>query len=697
MLKLYKMKHNLRGRMLCAALVAASSFAHAQDKVYADAQGFQQRVIEDQSKPLLEVLNEIKEHYQVSFLYEPATLEDRKVAMPLQYRNKVESTLSRVLEPQGLTFKKINDKTYTILPQETKKSASSEEAMTGADLAMAVAGAAVIEPEFNQVQTPVDVSVSGTITDDSNDPLPGVNVLVKGTTIGTTSDADGKFMINVPDGNAVLVISFIGYLTQEINVGTQTVINVTMAPDVTQLGEVVVVGYGTQKKTSVTGAISSVSSKELSAQPVVNVGQALQGRVAGVTVVNNGAPGAAPIVRIRGVGTVNNANPLYVIDGFPTSDLNSINPKDIESLEVLKDASAAAIYGSRAGNGVILITTKKGSNKKLTVNFDAYYGVQEAWKKLDLLNTEQYIDYANELMINSDIYKQETKAPTDPDVVIGSSIPERIRTGGLDLPINSTTSQTYRQTQTDWQDEMFRTAPIQQYKAELAGGSEKSRMFASLGYFDQEGIMEGTGYRRGDARFNSDYNISKRITFGQNFYVAYDERKIEQNAGGRTQLQHIIRSSPYFPVYNPDNFGGFFGAQGVDGSDPENPVRVAAIDQQNQQRLKFLGNAFVDVKIFDFLTYRFQGGVDYVDYTQRTHNPAYNSGPGGYSTRANAGINQNHQNFVSTILTNQLTFNITRYHFFMNRRHLKTVKWRCLCNTGTKSKAPYPVFLSLKA
>jgi TonB-dependent SusC/RagA subfamily outer membrane receptor len=175
------------------------------------------------------------------------------------------------------------------------------------------------------------------------------------------------------------------------------------------LGEVVVVGYGTQKKASVTGAISSVSAKEISTQPVVNVGQALQGRVAGVTVTNNGAPGEAPIIRIRGVGTINNANPLFVVDGFPTSDLNSFNPKDIQSVDVLKDASAAAIYGSRASNGVVIITTKSGSNnQKLSVNFDSYYGVEQPWRKLNLLNTEQYIDFATDLMTNADIYKNET-------------------------------------------------------------------------------------------------------------------------------------------------------------------------------------------------------------------------------------------------------------------------------------------------
>jgi TonB-linked SusC/RagA family outer membrane protein len=204
---------------------------------------------------------------------------------------------------------------------------------------------------------------------------------------------------------------------------------------------------------------------------------------------------------------------------------------------------------------------------------------------------------------------------------------------------------------------MFRTGRIQQHKVELSGGSDASKIFSSLGYFDQEGIMLGTGYKRGDARINSDHSISKRITFGQNLYIAYDERKVEQQAGGRTQLQHIMRSSPYFPVYNPDNYGGFFGAQGVDGSDPENPVRIASMDAQDQQRLKFLGTAYLDIKIFDFLSYRFQGGVDYVNYTQRTHLPAYSSGTGGYSSRTVANINQNRQNFVSGIFTNQLTFN----------------------------------------
>ncbi|RAV98892.1 SusC/RagA family TonB-linked outer membrane protein [Pseudochryseolinea flava] len=509
----------------------------------------------------------------------------------------------------------------------------------------------------NTKQSSAAINVSGQVNDEAGKPMPGVNILVKGTTNGTTTDVNGGYALTVDNADAVLLFSFIGYQSQEIQVGAKTVIDVSLQPDLETLSEIVVVGYGTQKKASVTGAISSVSAKEINAQPVVNVGQALQGRVAGVTVTNNGSPGEAPLVRIRGIGTINNANPLFVVDGFPTSDLNSFNPKDIQSVEVLKDASAAAIYGSRASNGVVIITTKSGSNnQKLSVNFDSYYGVEQPWRKLDLLNTTQYIDYATELMTNADIYKNETNG-TDPDVVVGSGVPDRIELGGMDQPINSQTSQTFRQTNTDWQDEMFRTGRIQQHKVELSGGSASSRMFASLGYFEQEGIMLGTGYKRGDARFNSDHNVSKRVTVGQNFYVAFDERKIEQQAGGRTQLQHMFRSAPYFPVYNPDNFGDFFGAQGVDGSDPENPVRIAIQDKQNQQRLKFLGNAYVDVKIFDWLSYRLKGGVDYVDYTQRSHSPAYSTG--GYASRSAANVNQNRQHFTSVLLTNQLTFDKT--------------------------------------
>jgi TonB-linked SusC/RagA family outer membrane protein len=641
------------------ALLSFATLATAQDHLYADAK-YANNYSRQGRRSLHDVLPEIQAHFNISFIYESGVIEGKEVIGKVYYGNDIEKTLNAVLTPVGLKYRKVNKFTYSIISTSSSAPTSNAGGMNeSASATSSIEGPVVdvtsTETVSSSTYEDMDILVSGRVIDAESNPIPGANILIKGTGLGTSTDSDGKFSISVPDANSVLVVSFIGFLSKEVVVGSQTDITVTLESDIQQLGEVVVVGYGTQKKASVTGAISSVSAKEISTQPVVNVGQALQGRVAGVTVTNNGAPGEAPIIRIRGVGTINNANPLFVVDGFPTSDLNSFNPKDIQSVDVLKDASAAAIYGSRASNGVVIITTKSGSNnQKLSVNFDSYYGVEQPWRKLNLLNTEQYIDFATDLMTNADIYKNETNG-TDPDVIVGSSVPDRIELGGLDMPINSQTSRTFRQTNTDWQDAMFRTGRIQQHKVELSGGSAASKMYASVGYFEQEGIMLGTGYKRGDARFNSDHNVSKRVTVGQNFYVAFDERKIEQQAGGRTQLQHMFRSSPYFPIHNPDNFGGFFGAQSIDGSDPENPVRIAMQDKQNQQRLKFLGNAYVDVKIFDFLSYRFKGGVDYVDYTQRSHSPAYSTG--GYSNRTAANVNQNRQHFTSVLLTNQLTFN----------------------------------------
>lgn len=488
--------------------------------------------------------------------------------------------------------------------------------------------------------------MTGKVLDESGTPLPGVNVLLKGSTRGTTTDSEGLFNLAVGDDNDVLVFSFIGYKPVEESVGKRTVIQVKLTADLTQLGEVVVVGYGTQSKASVSGAIGSVSSKEISAQPVINVSQALQGRVAGVSVTNNGAPGAAPIIRIRGIGTINNADPLYVVDGFPTGDLNSFDTRDIESVEVLKDASAAAIYGSRAANGVILITTKKGSSNEFRVNFDSYIGVENAWKKLDLLKREDYLDYAVELETNAAI-----AAGKDPL----TRIPQRIQSG-MDSPINSTSSTTFNEIDTDWQEEMFQQSTIQQHRVELTGGNANSRFYSSLGYFSQEGIMIGTGYERGNFRFNSKHNLSKRFSLGENVYVSYDDQDAEQVSGGRTNIQHMVKSIPYLPVYNPDNLGGFEGAKNLDGSDPENPVRIATMDQSNTQRFKMIGTAYLDASIVEGLDYRLQVGIDYVNSTSRSHLPAFNTGPGGFAARTTAQIGQTRASYSSPIVTNQLTF-----------------------------------------
>ena len=247
-----------------------------------------------------------------------------------------------------------------------------------------------------------DRRITGLITDGSdNMPLPGANVVLKGTQTGVVTGADGRFILNVAPGRDVLTISAIGFAAREIGIGNRTEINVVMAVDVKTLNEVVVTGYGAQAKRDITGAVSIVNIKEALKVPITNASQALQGRVAGVQVGNDNSPGGGTMVRIRGFGTINDNSPLYIIDGVPTKGTNnSINPNDIESMQVLKDASAASIYGSRAGNGVVIITTKKGKAGKAKLTYDVYYGTQQLGKGLSLLNTKQYADLLWESRIN---------------------------------------------------------------------------------------------------------------------------------------------------------------------------------------------------------------------------------------------------------------------------------------------------------
>jgi TonB-dependent starch-binding outer membrane protein SusC len=488
----------------------------------------------------------------------------------------------------------------------------------------------------NFLSIPVAVTVSGQVLDETGKGMPGVNIIEKGTTNGTSTDVDGKYTLSVSGPDATLVFTFIGYETLEMAVASQTSIDVTMKPDVSTLSEVVVIGYGTQKRASVTGAVSSVNQKEVAALPVPSVAQALQGRVAGVNVTNQGAPGAAPIVRIRGFGSITGSSePLYVIDGIPSDGLRNIDAKDIESVDVLKDAASAAIYGSRAANGVILITTKTGAGKKgVSVNIETSYGTQSAWRTLDLLKRDQYLQYASELSTST-----------------GGELPERLL--NMDEPIYEGATQTYAQTETDWQDEIFRAAPIHQTNISVSSNSENLKLYTSVGIFGQDGIMVGTNFNRNNFRFNSEVNLSKRVSVGQTLTIGRSMTRNLQESGGRTIMQHVVRGIPYLPVYDPTNKGGFRAADNRDGSDPENPVRIMLMDRNQTTDVKVLGSAFVNVKFFDFLTYKFTLAADFATSRNRVDQPIYFDGFGG---RNEHNLQDNRFQYVSPLYTNQLTF-----------------------------------------
>jgi TonB-linked SusC/RagA family outer membrane protein len=486
------------------------------------------------------------------------------------------------------------------------------------------------------------ITITGNVTDDTGQPVLGASVTIKGSTEAVSTNKDGNYKINVPDVNAVLVIKSVGYLTQEVAVGSNTVINVILKTDSKSLNEVVVVGYGSQKKSTLTGAITSLNARTINALPVASVEQALQGRVAGLNVTNNGAPGTSPIITIRGISSISFASdPLYVIDGFPTGNLSSFDSKDIESVEVLKDASAAAIYGSRATNGVILITTKKGARSgRVQVSLDSYVGIQSPSKTLDLLNTDQYVTYAT--MLNG-----------------AAGLPPRLLPANFNKPIYAGATQTYAQTNTDWQDAYFkRNALITSNNLSLAGGNDVSRFYTSAGYFKQDGIAQALSYDRYNYRINSDHKISKVFTFGQNLYTAVSNQHYDATQGNRTQLTNVVRMLPYIPLHDPTTNGGFQGPiSSFDGSDPTNPVESALIGSNTIKTIKVLGSAYLDVNFTSWLKFRSTFGIDYTNAYTQNYTPIYNDG--GTLSASSASINNQRVSSTTKLYTQQLSFDKT--------------------------------------
>lgn len=372
------------------------------------------------------------------------------------------------------------------------------------------------------------VTVTGKVVDENGVGLPGVTVVLKGTTKGTATGIDGSFSLAVPDGNGTLVFSFIGYTTQEVPVNNQATLNVTLAPDTRQLEEVVVVGYGEQKKSVVTGAISSVKASDLENQQITRVEQALQGRTSGVTIASSsGAPGASSTVRVRGITSLNSNDPLYVVDGVVVNGgIDYLNQADIESIEVLKDAASAAIYGARAASGVILVTTKKGKEGSIRVSYNGYFGTQGPARKVDLLNATEYATLRNEASVAG-----------GGDIVYDN--PQALGEG------------------TDWQDLVFNDdARIQNHEFSVSGGNDRSTFYASYGYLDQTGIVASaiSNYKRHNVRLNSTHKITKWATVGQNLGYSHIKSQggLNTNSEFGGPLSSAINLDPTTPFLITD-------------------------------------------------------------------------------------------------------------------------------------------------
>lgn len=523
--------------------------------------------------------------------------------------------------------------------------------LTAAFLAMAVSGNTAFAG-VHHLETPGSyymgaktfTKITGTVIDEAGLPLPGVTVKIKGTSNAVSTGPDGKFTITSNNPNDILVFSYVSYITQEVPLNGGTEISVKLKPASTSLNEVVVVGYGSQRRREVTGAISTVSGPTLTSLPTAGIDEALQGRVAGLSVTNNGSPGTAPLVVIRGISSISfSSDPLYVVDGFPIKGgLNGFDARDVENVQVLKDASAAAIYGSRATNGVIIITTKKGSRTgKMGITFNAYAGIQSPAKYLDLLNTNQYVQYATALDG-------------------ANSIPPRLQPANFNLPVYNGASQTYAQTNTDWQRAYLKSnALLTSSNFGLSGGNEVSRFYSSAGYFRQDGIAQGLSYQRINYRINSDHIINKFFTIGENLTIAGDVQHYDPTQGSnRTPLANVVRFQPYLPLHDPTTNGGFRGPiSSFDGSDPTNPVEAALIGINKRNTTNIMGTIYATLNFTSWLKFTSTFGGNYINGLQYNYTPIYNDG--GTLNASTASIAYQRQTTFDRLYTQQLSFDRT--------------------------------------
>lgn len=443
----------------------------------------------------------------------------------------------------------------------------------------------------------LSVSVIGKVTDAKGNPLPGVSVLEKGTQNGAVTDQNGNFRLNVTNSAAILVFRFIGYDDKEAVVGNQSTINVVLTESSKSLNEVVVVGYGTQKKKDLTGSVASISDKDIANQPVADVGSAMEGKLAGVQIISSGAPGSNVTVQIRGVGTINDSSPLVVIDGLATSSdvnyLNNLNMNDVASIDVLKDASAAAIYGSQGANGVVIITTKKGKAGEGHLDFSFNGGIQSVAHLPTLLDAQQFVQLNNEELANDN---QSTNPAYSNPASFGKG--------------------------TNWLDAIFRNAPIQSYSLSYSGGTDKSQYYVSAGVLDQEGVVIDSKYRRYTIQFNSNQRVLPWLKTGSNLTLEHDEKP----SGGGSILG-AMEASPAQPIYNTDgSYSGPVGQSQWYGS-VQNPVGLYNLVQNNTNGYNVLGSIFAEATIIPGLTFKTNPGITATFYDTRTWAPENNLQP----------------------------------------------------------------------
>lgn len=513
-------------------------------------------------------------------------------------------------------------------------------------------------------------TVSGKITDVNRESLPGVNVLLKGTANGAVTDLDGAFSLEVPSSGGALVVSYVGYRTIEVALDAQSVYNITIEEDVSTLKELVVTGYTVDSRREATGAVSTVKAKDLSLVPSGNVEQQLAGRVAGVTVITNGAPGTNSQIRVRGFGSFGGNEPLYIVDGVPVGNTEFLNPGDIESTTVLKDAAAASIYGARAANGVIVYTTRKGSKnaRKLSVIYDGLYGFTDPGKGQEMLNPQDFATWTAKGYENSGILFDH---PQFGKIGKGGSapvIPDYINVGGrsgvvgsVDLnaekakynvdPTRGAVYQVVRANKegTNWFDEITRIAPITRHTLGFSGGGENSRFYFGLSTQRQAGILKYNEFKRHAFRANSEFNLSKKLRIGENLQFTYRQTLAPGISGDlgladdENEILQAFRMPSIIPVY--DEFGGYGGTAAKGFNNPRNPVATLDGGKDNRSHgVSLFGNLYAEYDLIEGLTLRTSLGGGYGSnynwgYSRLQYENSENNSAFGYSEGGGFGFN----------------------------------------------------------
>lgn len=571
-----------------------------------------------QNTTLGEALEAVKQQSEYSLWYRSEELNLNKRLSAKFESQDINHVLAELLKEQGVTYT-INDKHIVIYKKtDTPKSG------------------AVSQQERR---------ITGVVVDDINEPVIGANVVVKGSTIGSITDIDGNFSLEVPV-NAVLQISYIGYVSTEISVGNQNSLTVVLHEDSKAIEEVVVIGYGSVKKSDLTGAVSSIKTTELQQTPITSIDQGLAGRASGVQVTQtSGMPGAVASIRVRGSSSLQGGNePLYVIDGFPVysgsgfgttggksqiSGLSTVNPSDIESIEILKDASATAIYGARAANGVVLITTKSGKKGRDIVTFESSWGIQSVAKKLELMDAQEYMVLVNEAYTNDGLNPYYNPTHVAEISKLGKG--------------------------TDWQDELFRNALSQSYQLTFSGGDEKTSYAISGGYFDQKGIIISSDFKRYSLRLNMDRQISKTFKIGTHMSGSHTISQAAPTDVGGTEgiVTGALKFSPILPVYENEETGVY-----TQVNDPgvliPNPIATAREQIYNNAVSRLLGDVYAEWEFLPDLKAKVSLGTDIMYIKANNYTPSNIYQAMGIA-RAGVGVNRS----INWLNENIITWNKT--------------------------------------